>query len=256
MAEQNDFFGKKALLLSRVSTPEQHYDKNFSPQQTDLEAWAKELGYTETVAIDTIESGFIDFDSKKGWNAIIKFLEEHKDFRNIIATEINRIARDESVLMKVKKYLVDNKIQLIIKDLNLWLLNPDGSKSFSTDLVFNIYSSMAHFEMLDKKDRLQRHLRAYRASGFSIGGKELFGYTRKEGIINGKKKLTYDVNEEEKAQIKQVYEWYAYGINNDLSITSLKRLRLECIQAGFDKYLHSQRNLNKCLKEEAYIGRS
>ena len=35
----------------------------------------------------------------------------------------------------------------------------------------------------------------------------------------------------------------------------MKRLRLECIQAGFDKYLHSQRNLNKCLKEEAYIGK-
>ena len=255
MEDNHSFFGTKALLLSRVSTPEQHYDKDFSPQQADLKEWAKELGYTETVSIDTIESGFIDFDSKKGWNTIIKFLDEHNDYRTIIATEINRIARDESVLMKVKKYLVDNKIQLIIKDLNFWLLNPDGSKSFSTDLVFNIYTSMAHFEMLDKKDRLQRHLRAYRANGFSIGGKELFGYTRKEGMINGKKKLTYDVNEDEKRQIKQVYEWYAYGINGDLSITSLKRLRLECIQVGLDKYFHSQRNLNKCLKEEAYIGR-
>ena len=255
MAENHSFFGNKALLLSRVSTPEQHY-KEFSPQQIDMEAWAKEQGYTEITPIDSVESGFIDFDSKKGWNTIIKFLDDHKDYRTIIATEINRIARDESVLMKVKKYLVDNKIQLIIKDLNFWLLNPDGSTSFSTDLVFNIYASMAHFEMLDKKERLQRALRGYRANGYSIGGKELFGYDRTTVTLsNKKKKQTYKVNEAEKKQIKQVYKWYAYGINGDLSITSLKRLRLECIQAGFDKYFHSQRNLNKCLKEEAYIGK-
>ena len=253
MAENNTFFGNKALLLSRISTPEQYYE-GFSPQQNDLKLWAKEIGYTELVSIDTIESGFLDFDSKKGWNAIIKFLEEHKDYRTVIATEINRIARDEAVLMEVKKYLMDNKIQLIIKDLKFWLLNPDGSKSFSADLLFNIYTSMAHFEMLDKKERLQRALRDYRREGYSIGGKELFGYDRISDASK-RNKLTYKINEDEKWQIEQVYKWYAYGINGDLSITSLKRIRLECIQdSRFDKYFHSQRNLNKCLKEKAYTG--
>jgi len=255
MAENNGFFGNKALLLSRVSTPEQHYE-NFSPQQNDLKIFAKDLGYTDTVSIDTVESGFLDMDSKEGWNTIIDYLRKHKDYRTIIATEINRIARDEAVLMEVKKFLMDNQIQLIIKDLHFWLLNPDGSKSFSADLLFNIYTSMAHFEMLDKKERLQRALRDYRRKGYSIGGKELFGYDRITVTLeNNKKKKTYRANEDEKRQIRQVYEWYAYGINGDLSITSLKRLRLECIQAGFDKYFHSQRNLNKCLKEEAYIGK-
>lgn len=254
MAENNTFFGNKALLLSRISTPEQYYE-GFSPQQNDLKLWAKEIGYTELVSIDTIESGFLDFDSKKGWNTIIKFLEEHKDYRTVIATEINRIARDEAVLMEVKKYFMDNKIQLIIKDLKFWLLNPDGSKSFSADLLFNIYTSMAHFEMLEKKDRLQRALRDYRREGYSIGGKELFGYDRIPDASK-RNKLTYKINEEEKWQIEQVYKWYAYGINGDLTITSLKRIRLECIQdSRFDNYFHSQRNINKCLKEEAYIGK-
>lgn len=253
MAENHSFFGNKALLLSRVSTPEQHYE-NFSPQQMDLESWAKELGYTDFIPIDTVESGFLDLDTKEGWNAIINYLEKDKDCKTIIATEINRIARDQAVLQEVKKYLINNQIQLIIKDLRFWLLNPDGTKTFSADLLFAIYSSMAEWEMLDKKERLQRQLRGYKELGYSIGGKELFGYTRRadKGFRN---KLTYDVNPEQQAQIKKVYEWYAYGINGDLSITSLKRLRLECIQAGFDKYFHSQRNLNKCLKEEAYIGK-
>lgn len=253
MAENHSFFGNKALLLSRVSTPEQHYE-DFSPQQMDLEAWAKDQGYTDLVPIDSVESGFLDMDSKEGWNAIIDYLEKDKDCKTIIATEINRIARDQAVLQEVKKYLINNQIQLIIKDLRFWLLNPDGTKQFSADLLFAIYSSMAEWEMLDKKERLQRALRGYRAKGYSIGGKELFGYKR---VCDGGlgKKFTYDIDKELQKQIRQVFEWYAYGINKDLSITSLKRLRIECIQAGFDKYFHSQRNLNKCLKEKAYIGK-
>jgi DNA invertase Pin-like site-specific DNA recombinase len=254
MAEQNKFFGNKALLLSRISTPEQELKEGFSPQQNDLRIFAKEQGYTDLVPIDTIESGFLDLDTKEGWNAIIDYLEHDKDCRTIIATEINRIARDQSVLQEVKKYLIKNQIQLIIKDLHFWLLNPDGTKTFSADLLFAIYSSMAEWEMLDKKERQQRALREYRKEGYSIGGKVLFGYVRKYDP-KFKNKSYYIINEEQQEQIVKVYQWYAYGINNDLSITSLKRLRLECVQAGFDKYLHSQRNLNKCLKEQAYIGK-
>jgi hypothetical protein len=120
--------------------------------------------------------------------------------------------------------------------------------------MFNIFTSMSKTEMLDKKERMHRALREYRKLGYSIGGKKLFGYIR---VCDGGlgKKYTYDIDKELQKQIVQVYKWYAYGINNDLSITSLKRLRLECIQAGYDKYFHSQRNLNKCLKEKAYIGK-
>ena len=255
MADNNNFFGNKALLVSRISTPEQQLKEGFSPQQNDLEIYARDvLHYTELIQIDTIESGFLDYDSKKGWDAIVKFLETHKDYRTIIATAFDRIARDEVVLMNVKKYLIENHIQLIVKDYSYWLFNPDGTPSAAADVMFNIFSSLTKNEMADKKKRMKRALTEYRKLGYSIGGKELFGYIR---VCDGglAKKYTYDIDKELQKQIKQVYEWYAYGINNDLSITSLKRLRLECIQAGFDKYLHSQRNLNKCLKEKAYIGK-
>lgn len=251
----NNFFGNKALLVSRISTPEQQLKEGFSPQQNDLEIYARDvLHYTELIQIDTIESGFLDYDSKKGWDAIVKFLETHKDYRTIIATAFDRIARDEVVLMNVKKYLIENHIQLIVKDYSYWLFNPDGTPSAAADVMFNIFSSLTKNEMADKKKRMKRALTEYRKLGYSIGGKQLFGYIR---VCDGGlgKKYTYDIDKELQKQIKQVYEWYAYGINNDLSITSLKRLRLECIQAGFDKYFHSQRNLNKCLKESAYIGK-
>lgn len=254
MAENNDFFGKKALLLSRISTQEQQLKEGFSPQQNDLELYAKSMGYTELIPIDTIESGFIDYDAKKGWNILRKILEEDKEIRTCIATDFDRIARVESVLMEVKEFFIKNHIQLIIKDYKYFLYNQDGTLSPYSDMMFNIFSSLAKNEMLDKKKRMKRALTEYRKLGYSIGGKKLFGYTRySDGKLG--KKLTYKANDEQKKQINQVFEWYAYGINNDLSVTSLRTIRLECIQAGFDKYLHSQRNLNKCLKEQAYIGK-
>lgn len=255
MAENNNYFGNKALLLSRISTQGQQLKEGFSPQQNDLEAYAREvLHYTELIPIDTIESGFLDYEAKDGWNAIKRYLEEDPDCKTIIATEFTRIARNDKVLMEVKDYLVKNRIQLIIKDYGFFLYNPDGQLSPSYDIMFNIFTSLSKTEMLDKKERMKRALTEYRKLGYSIGGKKLFGYIR---VCDGGlgKKFTYDIDKELQKQIKQVYEWYAYGINNDLSITSLKRLRLECIQAGYDKYLHSQRNLNKCLKEKAYIGK-
>lgn len=254
MADNNGFFGNKALLVSRISTQGQELKEGFSPQQNDLKAYATLLNYTETKPIDTIESGFIDYEAKEGWDAIVRFLESHRDYRTIIATDFDRIARDEAVLMNVKKYLLENQIQLIVKDYSYFLFNQDGSISQSADIMFNIFSSITKNEMRDKKERLQRALREYRKLGYSIGGKQLFGYTRySDGKLG--KKFTYKANVEQKKQINQVFEWYAYGINNDLSVTSLRTIRLECIQAGFDKYLHSQRNLNKCLKEQAYIGK-
>ena len=255
MDESNSFFGNKALLLSRISTQEQQLKEGFSPQQNDLEVYARDvLHYTELIQIDTIESGFLDYEAKEGWNAIKRYLEQTPDCKTIIATEFTRIARNDKVLMEVKDYLVKNRIQLIIKDYGFFLFNQDGQLAPSYDIMFNIFTSMSKTEMLDKKKRMKRALTEYRKLGYSIGGKQLFGYIR---VCDGGlgKKYTYDIDKELQKQIKQVYEWYAYGINNDLSITSLKRLRLECIQAGFDKYFHSQRNLNKCLKESAYIGK-
>ena len=248
----NGIFGHKAILLSRVSTSKQQLQEGFSPQQNDLRAWAIQLGYTDLRPIDSIESGFLDLDARSGWNAIFKFIEENPDYRTIIATEINRLARNESVLMEVKEYLYNNKIQLLIKDLDFRLLTIDGEKSSMADLLFNIYASMAKFEMLNKNDRKQRALTEYRKKGYSIGGAKLFGYIREIGDLGNKKK--YVTNEAEANEIRTIYAWYARGIDADTPNPSVLRITQECIARGMSKYLHSKRNVGKCLKEEAYTG--
>lgn len=249
----NGIFGHKAVILSRVSTQGQVLQEGFSPQQNDLMIWANQMGYTEFHSIDTAESGFLELESRDGWNNIFAFLEKNPDYRTIIVTEINRLARNESVLMFVKDYLYKHKIQLLVKDLNFCLLNPDGEKSLGADLMFNIYTSMAHFEMSTKNERKIRALKEYRKKGYSIGGAELFGYTRQIGGELGTKK-NYRINEEEAKEIQTIYKWYANGIDGDMRVPSIYRITMECIARGMSKYLHSERNVKKCLREAAYTG--
>lgn len=244
-------FGRNCVCVGRTSTLEQ----STTAQIRDLEKFANDMGYENVQPFFTSESGFIEYDDKQGWNQVVDFFEQNPDYRVLIVPEISRLSRRESILFKIKDYLIAKKIQLIIKDINFVLFNEWGEIPKGNDIVFSLYASLANSEMAQKKERFNRALRDYRLQGYAIGGKELFGYTRYYEMFNGKNRSRYKINEVEAAEIKQIYHWYAYGIDGDLSKTSILAITRECIARGFNKYFHSKRNVNKCLKEEAYCGR-
>lgn len=246
-------FGTDAIIIARVSTPDQVLDEDSSPQLSDLKAYATALGCKRLQAFGTTESGFLKEDEKQGWNQVTNFIAQNPSFRTVICTEMSRLGRDEEVLIHIKNYLVKNRIQLLIKDINFELLNRYGDIDQGKDIVFSLYASFASAEMRQKKERFKRARTEYKKLGYSIGGKQLFGYTR---VCDGKlgKKNTYIIKPDEAEQIKTIYEWYLGGIDHDLTITSIARITYECRARGFNHYLHSKRNVNKCLKESAYTG--
>ena len=253
MTEQNYNkydFGTKCVCVGRVSTSVQSQ----TAQKDDLKAFAESLGYAEITTFFTTESGFLEYDEKQGWNLVVDFFETHPDYKVLICTEISRLSRKEAILFKIKDYLIEHKIQLVIKDIHYFLFNEWGEVPKGNDIVFALYASLADSEMRQKKERFQRGLKEYRQLGYSIGGKVLFGYERYFEYKNGKKRSRYRINEKEAEEIITIYKWYAYGIDGDLTRTSVFSITKECIERGFSRYLHSQRNVNKCLKEEAYTG--
>jgi hypothetical protein len=54
--------------------------------------------------------------------------------------------------------------------------------------------------------------------------------------------------------VRTIFNLYAYGINSTIRQASIKLITIECQKRGLRKYLHSKRNANKLLKEEAYLG--
>lgn len=246
-------FGTDAIIIARVSTPQQVLKPEYSPQLNDLQKYAELYGFKRVKAFGTTESGFLRQDSKLGWNLVTDFIDKNPTFRTIIITEISRLGRNDEILMHIKNYLIENRIQLIIKDINFELFNRFGTIDQGKDIIFGLYASMAAAEMRTKLERFKRARKEYRKLGYSIGGKRLFGYER---ICDGKlgKKNTYIPNPKEVEEINLIYNWYLYGIDGDLTITSVARIAFECKARGFSKYLHSKRNVNKCLKESAYTG--
>ena len=232
---------KKAIILARVSTIEQEYEAQIS----DLKKYAANLGYTDFKIVANKESGFKSFDKREGFDEVIKIIESGEGYNTIICTELSRLSRNEVVLQQIKEYLKTNKIQLIVKDAAFFLLDENGNINSNTNMVFSIFASMAASEM-QKIKRFLRARKALAAEGYSQGGKELFGYTRV--FDETRRKSTYVINEEEKAQIIDIFNKY---INETISI---RDLTLYCIAKGYSKYLHSKRNVTKLLSEEAYTG--
>lgn len=242
-------WGKDCILVSRESTEVQD---NAEAQQKDLEQYARDSGYVNMYHISTVESGFKDIKSKKGWGQVVDYINEHPTYKTIIITELSRLSRDKKILLDIENYLEKNKIQLIVKDLGMRLLTDYGDIDTGHDLMFTIFASIANSEMKNKKDRFQRKWKELREKGYSIGGVVLFGYNTIKDDGHSK----YVINEKQRKQILTIFKWYAYGINGDTSATSIRRIAMECKAnpSTFDKYLFSKRNVAKCLHEEAYLG--
>ena len=243
-------FGKKCVCVGRASTSVQSQ----TAQVRDLKDFAQKLGFDEIKPFFTTESGFLEFDDKQGWNLVTDFFESHPDYKVLICPELNRLSRRENILHIIKDYLIANKIQLIIKDINFFLYNEWGVIPKGNDIIFALYASLADSEMRQKKERFSRSLKDNRQMGYSIGGKELFGYERYYVPKDGKNRSRYRILEKEAEEIRTIYRWYAFGIDGNPKPSTILSITQECIERGFSKYLHSKRNVNKCLKEQAYCG--
>ena len=228
------------LLLTRVSTKYQDY----TPQEKDLKKYANDLGYEVAGIISTKESGFRTIERKDGFRQVKEFFAGHKDCRTLIITELSRLSRYDDVLIHCKTYFKENKIQLIVKDINFRLFDDNGNYNYTTDYIFNMFATMASAEMQQKRERFSRAKTVLRNSGYIVGGRALFGYNIVE--VAGKRK-TLEINEKEAEQIRQVFEMYLNG-------KSINKIKIECIAQGLNKYLHSATNIQKCLRETAYIG--
>ena len=253
MAEQEFVkydFGKKCVCVGRVSTTIQSQ----TAQVRDLEDFAKKLGYDEVKPFFTTESGFLEQDDKQGWNLVTDFFESHPDYKVLICPELSRLSRKEHILHAIKDYLIEHKIQLIIKDINYFLFNEWGEIPKGNDIIFALYASLADSEMRQKRERFTRSLKDNRQLGYSIGGKLLFGYERYYEMKDGKNRSKYRIDEKEAEEIRTIYRWYAFGIDGNPKPSTILSITQECIERGFSEYLHSKRNVNKCLKEQAYCG--
>lgn len=217
----------KCILMVRVSTERQSYDA----QIKELFEVARNSGYSEDdiTPVSEKESGIkLDEEERAGLNRM-KELIGTGEYDCVFAWEISRIARRKKILFSVLEYLVERKIQLIIKEPYIHLLKDDGTIDEGAETIFTLYAQLAESEMRNKIARFKRAKEEGLAKGKYQGGRVTLGYKVNEDGY-------WEIDEEGAALIRLIFELYLTG---EYSATSLAK---ELLSRGYfyRKYPYSK----------------
>lgn len=213
----------KAIAIIRTSTDRQEIESQ--REQVLQMCYGDGLTNDEVVIIGEQGASAIKLDEAylRNMNQIYELLSTTPSIQTIYAWGIDRIGRDEEFLMKFKNTLIKKKIQLVIKNPSLRLLNDDGSVNSGIELAFALFVTMAKQEMEHKKARFKRAKERNQKQGKYNGGPYvMMGYKVDD---NG----YYVPNEEEVEIVKEIFEEYASGK------WSLRKLCVEIMNRGYER---------------------
>lgn len=201
----------KCILLVRVSTEKQSYDA----QMKELHETALKAGYAEKdiVPVAEKESGIkLSEEERAGLNKM-KELIETGGFDCVFAWEISRIARRKKILFSILEYLVERKIQLIIREPFIRLLKSDGNIDEGAETIFTLYAQLAETEMRNKLSRFKRAKEEGYAKGKYEGGRVTLGYKVNDDGF-------WEIDEEGATVVRLIFELYNSG---EYSTTTLAK---------------------------------
>lgn len=192
----------KCILLVRVSTESQ----SFNEQEKELYDLAYSHGYknNDIVSIATKESAIkLKEEERYGLNRM-KELVETGEYNCVFAWEISRIARRKKILFSILEYLVERKVQLIIKEPRIHLLKDDKTIDEGAETIFTLYAQLAESEMRNKMSRFERAKKEGYNKGKYMGGKVKLGYKIDE---NG----FWAIDENDSKLIQLMFDLYNSG---------------------------------------------
>lgn len=231
----------KIIILVRISTTRQEIET----QKKELIELAVSDKYNkeDIIVIEGVGASAIKLNDiyLEEMQQLYKTIEEN-EIAAVYAWEISRIGRNEEILMKFKNFLIERKIQLVIKNPSLRLLNNDGSVNNGIELAFSLFATMSKQEMQIKQERFKRAKARNKAEGKYNGGKIKLGYR-----LDSNKHFIEDT---EKAQlVRDMFDWYINGL-------SLNKIYDKLVDMGIYSSLKNfgGKRVGYILRDEAYIG--
>lgn len=235
----------KVILLVRVSTAQQEVEAQRS-ELVEL-ALADGFKHEDMVIIEGVGASAIKLNELylQQMDELYQTIESG-DIDAVYAWEISRIGRDEVVLMKFKNFLIEHKVQLVVKNPSLRLLNNDGTVNNGIELAFSLFATMSKQEMAVKKERFKRSKARNKAEGKFTGGKIKFGYKLSSSKY-------FEIDPEKSAVIVEVFNRYVNG-------ASQYELVEDMISRGYlvKNYnrITTSKTVGYWLRDTAYIGQN
>ena len=193
----------KILVFLRVSTEAQELDA----QRNEMRVFVKSMGYSDVVYVEGKGASAIKInDEYISMYEEVKSYIDRKEISAVAVWHVNRLSRSEEWFVKFKRLFIDNKIQFIIKNPTLCLLNEDGSVNAGSELALSLFSTMSAQDMQEKKAKFKRAKAERARKGLYNGGSKVikFGYKVDEN--------KYFVEDEEDGKIvKLIFQLYSTG---------------------------------------------
>jgi len=180
----------KAKYL-RISTSNQNLERQLLNE--------KEFDF---IYID-ICSGAVPFKERKQACKLLK----NKDITHITISEITRLGRNMGNILETIEHFTSNDVNILIENLGLTTLLPNGKPNDTASLVINIMSSIGQYERALLKERT--------AQGIQIA--------KAKGKYKGRKRGASKDIEEYKATYKKDIEAVKSLLNQGLNISQISK---------------------------------
>lgn len=229
----------KAICIIRTSTQSQEIES----QREEIINYAKSFGYSDedikVIGKQGASAIKVDESYQANIEELFATIEADKGIEVVFAWAIDRIGRKQTLLHSIKDFLVEHRVNLIIKNPALKLMDNDGSVNDGVDLAFSLFAAMAEQEMKHKKERFARARTRNQSIGKYNGGKVKYGYKVDENSF-------LVVDERESDEVQLIFNMYCTGKY------SIAELMEELDQMGI--HISNKGRLHKVLTDKAYIG--
>lgn len=187
-------------LFVRVSTKQQDYNR----QVNDLISYANRQNHTIVATIHEQISGSTSYKDRP---AILELLALAKSGRieKILVTEVSRLGRKTSDILRIIEYLTEEKISVYILNYNLETLLPDKRINPVASIMFTLLAEFSRLERETLRDRIVSGLDTARKNGVKLG--------RPKGSVKSVQ------------TIQAKYSRVIADLNSGLSIRTISKLR-------------------------------
>lgn len=195
----------KILVFIRTSTDSQE----IIDQKNEMRDYVKSMGYNDgdIVWLESKGASAIKLDNK-----YLNMIDVLKDYIKgnkidcVAVWHINRLGRNDEILIELKNLFIKHRIQFICKNPSIMLLNPDGTVNDGAELAFSLFATMVKQDMMEKKAKFKRAKAEMARKGMYTGGRNAmkFGYAVDENKY-------FMPDEVESEIVKLIFQLYSTG---------------------------------------------
>lgn len=187
-------------LFVRVSTKQQVYDR----QVNDLITYANRQNHTIVATIHEQVSGSTSYKDRPAMQELLS-LAKSGQVEKILVTEVSRLGRKTSDILRIIEFLTEQKISVFILNYNLETLLPNKKLNPVASILFTLLAEFSRLEKETLRDRIISGLEQAKKKGVKLG--------RPQGSVKSK------------LSIQLQYKNVISDLNSGLSIRKISKLR-------------------------------